>query len=56
MPNNCEKKIKTNKNAQKNANPWLRFKAMNALNASKCIEEVALQSVNELVKLRMSEK
>ena len=46
-----------NKNvAKRNSHMWLGFKAMNALNASKGLEEIPHRSVTELVKGGMSEK
>jgi hypothetical protein len=46
-----------NKNAsKKNAHLWLGFKALNALNANKELDEIAHSSVSELVKSGMCEK
>ena len=50
-------KTKSKSNTPKrNAHLWLGFKAMNALNASKGIEEVAHKSVSELMRMGMSDK
>lgn len=46
-----------NKNAsKKNTHLWLGFKALNALNESKGLGQIAHRSVSELVKFGMSEK
>lgn len=50
-------KYKNKSNTPKtNSRLWLRFKAMNVLNASKELDEVAHKSVSELVKIGMNEK
>ena len=52
--------VEKNKNKsntpKKNGHLWLGFKAMNALNVSKGLDEVAHRSVSELVKFGMSDK
>lgn len=55
----CLTVLETNKKknaSKKNTHLWLGFKALNALNASKGLEEIAHKSVSELVKFGMSEK
>jgi hypothetical protein len=49
-------KSKNKSAAKKYPNLWLGFKAMNALNASEGLEEIAHKSVTELVKFGMNEK
>jgi hypothetical protein len=54
----CLAIVKKNKNnvSKKNMHLWFGFKAMNALNASQRLDEVAYKSVSELVKNGMNEK
>jgi hypothetical protein len=57
--NACLTIVEKNKNknaSKKKAHLWLGFKAMNALNASKGLDEIAHSSVSELVKIGMCEK
>ena len=50
-------KIRNKSNTpKKNSHLWLGFKAMNVLNASKRIDEIAHKSVSALMRMRMTDK